>query len=87
MAVFLSSLSFLTSGSVHFHLCLHVLLDMSCLDGHNLLITHLLVFNRCLRMIEVILSPVQMRRTRNLQERIFTLQQPLMGPVVPTGIS
>nr|AAH30800.2 LASS6 protein [Homo sapiens] len=38
-------------------------------------------------MIEVILSLAQMRRTQNLRERIPTLRQPPMGPVVPTGIS
>lgn len=49
--------------------------------------THLLLLHRCPRMIEVILSLAQMRRTQNLQGRIPTLRQPPMGPVVPTGIS
>lgn len=38
-------------------------------------------------MIEVTLSPAQMRRTRNLQGRNPTLPPPPMEPVAPTGTS
>ncbi|XP_034863728.1 ceramide synthase 6 isoform X1 [Mirounga angustirostris] len=41
----------------------------------------------CPRMIEVILSLAQMRKTPNLQGRTLTLRPPPMGPVVPMGTS
>lgn len=70
------------------HVWLHVILSMPYLnDSLEAGYTHLLVCHRCPRMIEVILSLAQMRRTRNTEGRTPTLQPPPMEPVVPTGIS
>lgn len=70
------------------HVWLHVILNMPYLtDTLGAGYTLLLVFRRCPRMIEVILSPAPMRRTQNIQGRTPTRQPPPMEPVVPTGIS